>query len=216
MNKVLCPICNNEPNHFFRREGVLYSQCSSCKTVWTNALDQNGKVGGEFEQERNEKENHLRKERIGELVIGRAISNVKVLDFGCGNGLLVEYLKQNGYENTDGYDAYNETFLRRPKKDYYDIIVMVETAEHFAPNYTEFDLAYNSLVDGGYIIVETSFTNVAEEEGIPVDEFFYVSPSAGHSTFYSHHGLDVLMCLKGFTPRQHYNRHVRVYQKIIK
>ena len=73
-----------------------------------------------------------------------------------------------------------------------------------------------SLIYGGIVMVETSFIDVANEENIPLEDFFYIAPQAGHSTIFSHHGLDLLFTLKGFAPIQHWNRHVRGFVKIRK
>ena len=58
--KIQCPVCSNEPNRFFYKGTTMYSQCANCKTVFCDALDQEGLVGGEFETERNVNQNHLK------------------------------------------------------------------------------------------------------------------------------------------------------------
>jgi len=218
MEKIQCPICSNEPNHFFHKGHILYSQCANCKTVFCEALDQEGLVGGSYEVERNEKENYLRIERIEQIRVKMDVpkEEFRILDFGCGNFLLGNDLIKYGYKHVDGYDPYTEKYNRLPQKDSYHIITCIECIEHTSSPYREIDVMYKALVNYGCVIFETSFTNVAEEEGIPIDTFFYVAPEAGHSTFFSHHGLDLLMALKSFIPRQHFNRHCRTYQKLIK
>ena len=62
-------------------------------------------------------------------------------------------------------------------------------------------------------MVETSFVDIAAQEGIELEDFFYIEPSVGHSTIFSHHGLDLLMATKGLPPLQHFNRNVRLFYK---
>jgi len=161
---------------------------------------------------RNQLENAIRIGRINEMFMGLAKSDVNVLDFGCGHGYLLKDLKDAGY-NCDGYDAYNEEFSILPPKEKYQIVTAVEVIEHCSFPFAELEVIRRSLADFGIVMFETSFVDIAAEENIPLEEFFYIEPSVGHATIFSHHGLDVLMCRRGFKPLQHFNRNVRLYQK---
>lgn len=209
----ICPICNNEAPLRLTKKSVEYYQCLSCKTLFSDTLDNDNKVGGMMEVERNTQQNHLRLSRIDEVSRGMRNEDVNILDFGCGNGMLIDYLKENGYPNVEGYDAYNERFQTLPKNNYYHVIKAVEVIEHTSKPYIEIDVMWRSLVEGGVVIIETSFVDVAEQEKIPLEEFFYIEPSVGHSTIFSHHGLDLIMALKGFIPMQHFDRNVRLFKK---
>jgi len=53
------------------------------------------------------------------------VSTDSMLDYGCGNGMFVEYLRQRGFANCHGYDAYalqegfgNPTILEQGPFDY--------------------------------------------------------------------------------------------------
>lgn len=209
-----CVICDNESKFRLKKEMAEYFQCDNCKTLFCDAINQEGMVGGEHEIGRNETQNHIRIARVDEMIFGSKKEDVKILDFGTGHGMLVRDLKEAGYPNVDGYDAYNEEFNQSiPKRNNYHIITMIECAEHLSSPFLEFDVIFRALLPGGAIMIETSFTNIAEQDGIPLEEFFYIAPQNGHSTIYSHHGLDLLMATKGFVPRQHFNRHVRLFQK---
>ncbi len=214
MTKTYCPICGNLAGFFFKKSNTLYAQCSSCRTVFCDPLDQDNKVGGKFEIERNYKENYLRVARIEEMYRGKPKEDLMILDWGCGNGYLIEDLKKAGFPNVDGFDLYNPPFSKLPESNKYHIITCIECIEHTSPNYLEIDVMRRSLLDGGCVMIETSFVDVAEQEGLPIEDFFYCAPDDGHSTIFSHHGLDLLFALKGFQPRQHFDRHVRIFQKV--
>lgn len=216
MAKIYCPICNNEPNHFIQKGATLYSQCASCRTVFCGTLNQEGLVGGEFEEERNNNQNHLRIERVDQMSEGIPKEEVRILDFGCGSGMFIDDLKSAGYIHVDGYDGYNEKFCMVPKKNSYHIVTATEVFEHFAFPFMEVDVIYRSLVNGGCCLVETGIIDAAYEDGYTVDDWFYINPEAGHSTVFSTHGLDVLMVSKGFKVRQSFNNYVKLYQKIEK
>lgn len=212
MNDKICPICNNQSHFRLKKENVDYFQCTNCKTIFCDALDNDNMVGGGAEIERNEQQNYLRIERVKMLCAGEKINEMNVLDFGCGNGMLIEDLKKTGF-NCDGYDAYNEKYSKLPEKNKYHVITAIEVCEHFSAPYVEYDVMYRSLLPNGVLMIETSFVDVAQQEGIEMEDFFYINPLAGHSTIHSHHGLDLLLALKKFKPSQHFNRHVRVFIK---
>lgn len=211
---IVCPICNNYSHFLLEKSGTAYFECSNCKTIVSNNHELNNEtmIGGEFEPERNEKENGDRIDRVSKL-LGGYKKDARVLDFGCGHGLFLEDLKKAGF-NADGYDLYNKDYNEHlPKRDRYNLVTAVEVFEHFSSPYYEIDVIYRCLQPGGAVCIETGFVDVPKEDGIPIYDYFYINPDAGHSTIFSHHGLDVLMVTKGFTPMHHYNRHWRIYQK---
>lgn len=204
-----CPSCNTLPFKRLIKKNIQYYQCPYCETLFSGVLPNDNMVGGGFEMERNTYQNQGRLERIIQLV--ENIETAKILDFGCGNGLLVDFLKYN-HVNVYGYDKYN------PKYDIvksynFDLISMVEVIEHLSHPFEEIEHIHWLLKDGGILYIETSFIDVAKNEKIPLEDFFYIDPKVGHSTIFSHMGLDILMIKKGFLPLNHINRNVRLYKK---
>ena len=82
---------------------------------------------------------------------------------------------------------------------------MVEVIEHTNAPYLELDDVRSMVAPGGKVIIETSFSNWVDESHP------YLNPEIGHSTIFSHFGLDALMATKGFVAGQHVNRNVRIY-----
>lgn len=210
-----CIICTNEAQLRLTKGITKYFQCVNCKTIFCDALDNDNMVGGKFEVERNQKENHLRIERIDEILKGLDKDEVHILDFGCGTGLLIDDLKKAGYKNVDGYDAYNPKFQKLPEKNKYHVVVSVETFEHFATPFVEIEVIHRCLLNHGCCYVETGYIDAALEDGYTVDDYFYIAPEAGHSTIFSHHGIDLLMAYRGFYVKNNFNKHVKLFQKII-
>jgi len=203
-----CPACNHASEVLFHKSGYDYYQCGYCWTVFIpGGLPQGGKIGGEHEVGRNEKENKVRIDRIKELVgkYGR------ILDFGCGHGMLVNDCKLVGLD-AEGYDKFNPDFDKMPEGKF-NIAVMIETIEHTTLPFEELDIIHEKLLPNGILLCETSFTDVSLEEEIPITDFFYLNVENGHCTMFSHYGMDILMKQKGFTVIPPINRNVRLYQK---
>jgi 2-polyprenyl-3-methyl-5-hydroxy-6-metoxy-1,4-benzoquinol methylase len=158
------------------------------------------KVGGQNEHGRNSEHNPTRLDRILKLK-----QNPTVLDYGCGNGIFVDFLKSKGV-NAYGYDKFNKDFNKMPKLKF-DIVVMVEVVEHLAPPHKEISDVYKALNDGGILYIESSFTDFLT----PDNE--YCNPEIGHCFIWSHKGLDLHLQSLGFKALEHINRNVRIYQK---
>ena len=131
-----------------------------------------------------------------------------ILDYGCGNGLLVKDAK-NRWLNIDGYDLHNVEYCKL-KNTHYDLISMIEVVEQLNKPFKEFDEVYNLLEDNGILYIETSFTDTLER---PLSFNNYINPTLGHSIIFSHNGLDTLLESKGFKKLEPINQNVRIYQK---
>jgi SAM-dependent methyltransferase len=55
----------------------------------------------------------------------------RILDYGCGNGLFVDFLAKHGYPNVTGYDPYVTAYARPPGEHApFDVVVNNDTIEH--------------------------------------------------------------------------------------
>ena len=204
---TICPVCTSDASVFINKKGYDYYQCQSCKTVFVpGGIEQGNMVGGGYEFERNTTQNDERIRRFFGLV-----GSINMLDFGCGHGMLVAHCNSKDIL-CDGYDKWNPDFNKLQDKKY-NLISMVEVIEHTSAPFSELDDINDMLSDNGILYIETSFVDIAEEEVIPLSEFFYIEPSVGHCTLFSHASLDILMRSKGFTPLVPIDRNTRIYQK---
>jgi SAM-dependent methyltransferase len=87
------------------------------------------------------------------------------LDYGCGNGLVVQYLRENGFANAYGYDPYapkesfgDATVLQRGPFDY---ILLQDIIEHVEDPHALLSKLDSLLAPGGYLLLGTpNATNI--------------------------------------------------------
>lgn len=173
-------------------------------TIFCDAIDQSNMVGGGNEEPRNEIENPIRLERIKEMLVGK--EDAIVLDFGCGHGMFVNFLLENGIV-AEGYDKFNPEYHREGVENKYDVVTLVEVVEHLAQPFEEIQDIFMSLKPNGILYVETSFS-----DWLTLNDA-YIEPACGHNTVFSHEGLTAMMLSKGFIEGNHLNRNVRIYIK---
>jgi hypothetical protein len=202
MSKTKSPITRKVAKKAFVKGGVQY-YTDELGNIFCKKLDQSNMVGGGNEEPRNSDElNRTRLERIKQI---SGKSNPTILDYGCGNGMMVKFMQLAGLE-CDGYDAYNDHYADLLSlKNEYDVIVLTEVIEHLTAPFAELEEIKVMCHPGSKIMIETSFADWLTEHDA------YIDPSVGHCTIFSHAGLDHLMAQFGFKPDNHINRNVRIY-----
>jgi SAM-dependent methyltransferase len=83
-------------------------------------------------------------------------SGNRILDYGCGAGLYVDFLRQKGYPNVSGYDPFVPKFANPETIDSsYDAVVSYDVIEH-VENPAEFLRSVRRLVrPGGLVVIGT-------------------------------------------------------------
>lgn len=192
-------ITGGNATFYLRKSNVSYYKCDDTGTIFAGKeLDQSNMVGGTGEEERNSEHNPTRLQRINR--------NGFTLDFGCGKGTFVDYLKANGVRAI-GYDAHSEDFNAAPLKDTYDTITCIEVIEHLYAPFNEFKVMYDSLKQGGVLYIESSFSDWVDKDHP------YLNPKIGHGCIFSHKGLNEVLSKVGFKEGNHINGNVRIYVK---
>jgi len=80
-----------------------------------------------------------------------------ILDYGCGNGVFIDYLKQQGYQNVAGYDPYVPEFSKPPvQPGYFDVIINNDTLEHGDNYYHMIEECLEWLKPGGLLYLGTA------------------------------------------------------------
>lgn len=136
--------------------------------------------------------------------------NSNILELGCGEGFLLDYLRLKGFNNTFGIDISLEQikiaksknlnviqtdvfeFLRNSKNNY-DIIFAFDFIEHFTKDelLELSQLIYNVLKDGGLFIIRTP-----NGQGIFAGSIIYGDLT--HQTIFNPNSFSQLMYQSGF------------------
>ncbi len=79
-----------------------------------------------------------------------------MLDYGCGTGLFLDYLRGKGYNNCTGYDAYVSKY-KQPSalSAHYDVVVSFDVIEHVESPKALIQTFENLLKPGGLLCIQT-------------------------------------------------------------
>jgi cyclopropane fatty-acyl-phospholipid synthase-like methyltransferase len=190
----------DKDNNFAIIKGVNYYK-TELGSIICEPVTQNDLVGGTKEAERNSEHNQTRLQRIKELH-----KTPIVLDYGCGNGLLVEFLKANKVDAT-GYDKYSEKFNSKPTKEAFTVVTMVEVVEHLERPYKEFKEVFTALQKGGKLMIESTFADNCTKETE------YINPEIGHISIFSYKEIENILTEIGFKVLPKINGNVLVFAK---
>ncbi len=171
---IHCPVCryDSEPkdkdkefgqargntSHFKSKRYSLW-KCSRCRTI---------RVLDEVDFEAIYAVYPLKKRTLDAFAKGSFASLLKrlrhsglskkhrILDFGCGNGIFVSYLRGLGYQHVDGYDPFEEGFQNKPPRAAYDFIICNDVIEHCDDPHELIGKCADSLAPEGTLYVGTS------------------------------------------------------------
>jgi len=128
--------------------------------------------------------------RLHQLIRGGLLEHHAILDFGCGNGNFIHFLKEKGYVNAKGYDPFSSHFADQSIcAQKFDIVTSQDVIEH-TPDPVNFLDEIVTLVrrPGGILAIGT--------------------PDAEHINLHNH--LDMVGQL-----HQPYHRHIIGAKKLI-
>ena len=150
-------------------------------------------------------------------------SNKCILDLGCGNGYLVNFLVKDGYnaygtdasengiaiakqENSDRFFLQDLTTGQLPKELQelsFDTIITTEVIEHLYDPEGFIDFCKQSLQKNGEIIVSTPYHGYLKNLVLSIFNKWdtHMNPIwyGGHIKFFSRRTLTILLTNKGFT-----------------
>jgi len=78
-----------------------------------------------------------------------------ILDYGCGNGVFVDFLIDKGFFSVDGYDPFVDKFNKKPEKKY-AVVVLNDVLEHVEEPEELLTAAAELVQPGGLLYVGTA------------------------------------------------------------
>ena len=169
---------------------VYYHRCPACGFIFTTAFDHFTKE--DFARhiynsdyifvDPDYKEDRPRNNAGFVAQLFRDAGPERILDYGSGEGLLVDVLRGTGRFQADAYDPFVPRHAARPNHRY-DCIVSFEVLEHSpTPAATLADM--NSLLTENGIILFSTLVQPADidQQGL---NWWYVGPRNGHVSLYS-------------------------------
>lgn len=89
-----------------------------------------------------------------------------ILDYGCGNGVFIEYLREQGYTGVEGYDPFVALYSKMPERQF-DCVVANDVIEHVSDPRRTIRECAQLVKPGGLLYVGTADSepvNMAELE----------------------------------------------------
>ena len=201
---LYCTVCDGLLRKSFTKSGIcndyVYYTCEICSTIQLIEDINDSDLKTENEDFGGRNTDVLMSNRL--LRTYDYISDHgSIIDFGCGTGAFVKYLKQNLINKNVKVlciDKNTELKLQDIPKDSVDIIFMIEVIEHLdKPNDILRGMS-NVLKSGGVIYIETTFSDTI----IMPEEHSYVDPMIGHRIINSYTGLHFMAIRNGFEPKK--------------
>lgn len=194
---------------------ISYMQCTSCKLLFTCAFD---------DWTREDFQAHIYNDEYAivdpDYLVDRPTyfamktlefckpnAEVKLLDFGGGNGLLASLLRERGLDASCWDPMIDSSFT--PAEKAYDLVTAFEVMEHTPTPKATASQALSYLKPEGALLFSThTFDNVVE----PQTGFWYVAPRNGHITLHTQKSLKSLFKPLGYRVH-HFNEDIHIAYK---
>jgi len=184
-------------------EVVAYHRCRSCGFMFTGYFD--SWAGDDFLARVYNADYALadppfldeRPRRLAaylECVLGEVLPEVSLLDYGAGEGKMVEGLRRAGLEQGVVYDPYHAS--TPVPEGRYELVTAFEVVEHVPDQGALFDQLSALVAPGGVLLLST----LLQPEDIESTGagWWYACPRNGHLAFHTLDSLALLLDARGF------------------
>ena len=143
----------------FSRQQFALWRCASCRSIHARDQIDLGPYYEHYPFKRQRMSWMLR--RVYGVLLGRLRraglrKSSSILDYGCGSGLLVEFLRSKGYARAAGYDAYSEQFADPGVlAEQYDCLMGQDVIEHVEEPLASLRTFAGLVRPGGTIVIGT-------------------------------------------------------------
>ncbi len=172
-DRTICPLCDSENTmtsshenvkvysnvREFKHEAFTVWRCVQCSSLISKENIDFDKYYKNYPMKRHKLDFFCKRQyskRLKLLKKSGIKKTDKILDYGCGVGLFVQYLQLNGYKNAYGYDAHVKEFstgsiLERK----FDYVLLQDVIEHFDDPKSEMSKLRNLLSSKGVLVLGT-------------------------------------------------------------
>ena len=147
----------------FRDEQFRLWRCSECRSVHASDEVDLGRYYRDYpfhdigaRQETDWMLRAMYRKQLGRLKAAGLRREHKLLDYGCGGGAFLEFLRGEGYANAQGFDEYSEAFAdRRALDQQYDLVLTQDVLEHVAEPWALLRRLGELVKPGGAVAIGT-------------------------------------------------------------
>lgn len=102
---------------------------------------------------------------LGRLRRAGLTKQSSILDYGCGNGVFIQYLKEKGYAQVQGYDPFVVSYTGVPQ-DQYDCVVANDVIEHVSNPRETIRECVGLVKPGGLLYIGTADSEPVDMENL--------------------------------------------------
>lgn len=182
---------------------IHYHRCTSCGFIFTSHFDSFS--AADFKREIYNDDYvkvdpeylEIRPRNLAKIILtlfGQARDQIKILDYGSGNGSMADILNAQGF-NVLNYDPFLSANNNRPNGKF-NLVTSFEVLEH-APNPLLTCDSMRKLVDPNGMII---FSTLVQPLTIETEtlNWWYIAPRNGHVSIYTKQSLELLWEKLGF------------------
>jgi 2-polyprenyl-6-hydroxyphenyl methylase/3-demethylubiquinone-9 3-methyltransferase len=184
---------------------VYYYRCADCGFVFSTQFDDASQE--EFKQHIYNEEyirvdpdyESLRPTANANLIqntFSQYKENINILDYGGGNGVLENNLRDAGFARVETYDPLSEQFSVRPERKF-NLIVSFEVIEHVPQPSATFEDIFSFLSEDEGLLVFSTLVLPIDMDKVNVG-WWYISPRNGHISIHSKKSLEMLLRKFGY------------------
>lgn len=143
----------------YRDQSFPLWRCPQCKTIHSLQAVDFDEIYADYPL------NHLRKLDIyARRTLGNLLKRLEkggisrsesILDYGCGNGIFVDFLREQGFTDVQGFDPFVAKYKQKPERQF-DMVVLNDVLEHVEEPGALLDSAAERVKAGGLLYVGTA------------------------------------------------------------
>ncbi len=182
---------------------IYYYRCNNCGFIFSNAFDDfspddfKEQIYNDDYQQVDPDYTFLRPTNLGQMIANTFHDNkdISIIDYGGGNGILAQTLRDKGFPDVSVYDPFTPQFAQKPNRKF-NLLLAFEVIEHVADIYTTIEDMI-TLIDKecGFIITSTLLQ--PSDINKTKTNWWYISPRNGHISIHTQKSLTISFSKKG-------------------